>query len=100
MLSLQNNEVIYNNFENAGAVESLKYVDGGFEIDLPDGLTVYIPEEDCTSSEREVFTAFHEYYKDTGGVPPSPEIIPAIQPPTTEERLAAVEEAIAALMGV
>ncbi len=70
MLRLQGNEVIYNNSENLGVVETLKYIGDGFSIILPDGSMIFIPEEDRTTSEAEVFAAYHAFYADTGGVLP------------------------------
>lgn len=72
MLRLQDNKVIYNDFENLGNVEDMDYVEKGFRINLPDGSLLFIPEQDCTVNEQEVFTAYHEFYKDTGGVKPAP----------------------------
>lgn len=72
MLRLQDNEVIYNNSENLGPVEDMNYVLGGFSI--PVGAGGFIPEEDCTANEQEVFNAYHEYYKDSGGIKPPDEL--------------------------
>lgn len=79
MLKLQNGEVIYNNSETLGAVEVLQNTGEGFSITLSDGLIIFIPEEDCTEAEKEVFQAYHEYYKNTDGLPPVQEIIPTLE---------------------
>jgi hypothetical protein len=76
MIRLQNNEVIFNNSEKLGAVENLNFTGGGFFITLADGSIVFIPEEDCTEGEKEVFEAYHEFYKSTSGIKPEPEISP------------------------
>lgn len=77
MLRLQNGEVIYNNSENLGAVELMNFKQDydikGFSINLPNNSVEFIPEEDCTLSEQEVFQAYHEFFRDTGGVKPPPE---------------------------
>ncbi|MCX7817537.1 MAG: hypothetical protein N2317_08550 [Syntrophales bacterium] len=70
MLRLQDNNVVFNNSETIGHVKDLAYVEGGFSLTLPDGSIVFIPEEDCSPNEAEVFAAFHEYYSETGGLPP------------------------------
>ncbi len=82
MLRLQDGKVIYNNSEDLGNIEDMNFIEGGFSTTLPDGLVTFIPEEDCTESEKEVFQAYHEYYKDTGGVKPE-------SSPTVEEMKAA-----------
>ncbi|WP_313559080.1 DUF4376 domain-containing protein [Ruminiclostridium cellobioparum] len=74
MLRLQNNRVIYNDSEELCSIEDMIYIEDGFRVTLPDGSMVFIPEQDCTASELEVFQAYHEYYKDTGGVKPPPAI--------------------------
>lgn len=86
MLRLQENEVIYNNSINLGAVETLQNAGDGFVINFPDGSFIFVPEEDCTVSEREVFHAYHEFYKDTGGYPPVQEPEPVTPEPTLEQR--------------
>lgn len=90
MLRLQNGEAIYNNSENLGAIETLQNTGDGFLITLPDGSMTFIPEEDCTTAEAEVFQAYHEHYKDTDGLSPVPEIMPINVPPSAEERLSAL----------
>ncbi len=94
MLRLQGNNVIYNNSEDVGSVEDMNYMESGFSITLPDGSIVFIPEQDCTQSEREVFQAYHEYYKDTGGIKPIPIPEPQIIPEPIDEEKAAMVEAI------
>lgn len=74
MLRLQDNEVIYNNSENLGLVQDMNFIESGFSINLPDGSMTFIPEEDSTANEKEVFSAYHEYYKETGGIKPKEEI--------------------------
>ncbi len=74
MLRLQNDEIIYNNSESLGKCENLSFIDGGFSIILPDGSIMFIPEEGATPNEREVFAAYHEYYKDTGGIKPPADV--------------------------
>ena len=74
MLRLQDNEVIYNNSENLGVVENMNFIEGGFSIPLSDNSVTFIPEEDCTENEKEVFNAYHEYYKDSGGAKPPDEV--------------------------
>lgn len=75
MLRLQDNNVIYNNSEELCSIEDMNFIESGFSIILSDGSMVFIPEQDCTQSEREVFQSYHEYYKDTGGVKPQ-ELLP------------------------
>jgi|GEM_PF-3292764 len=94
MLRLQNGQVIYNNSEVLGSVEDMIFIDGGFAINFPDGSMVFIPEEDCTAAEREVFQAYHEFYKDTGGVKPTPISEPQIINEPVDEEKAAMAEAI------
>lgn len=94
MLKLQEGKVIYNNSENLGNVEDMNYLEYGFSITLPDGSITFIPEQDCTISEREVFQAYHEYYKDTGGVKPTPITEPQIITEPVDEEKAAMAEAI------
>jgi hypothetical protein len=69
MLKLQDNEVVYNDSENLGAVKDMNYTGSGFYIST---LMEFIPEEDCSTSEKTVFDAYHEYYKDTSGAKPAP----------------------------
>lgn len=94
MLKLQDRKVIYNNFEDLGNVEDLHYVEGGFIITFPHGSITFIPEQDCTPSEQEVFQAYREYYKDTGGVKPIPITDPPIVTEPVDEEKAAMAEAI------
>ncbi len=70
MLKLQDGKVIYNNSEDLGNVEDMNFIESGFSIILSDGSVMFIPEQDSTQSEAEVFQAYHEYYKDSGGVKP------------------------------
>ena len=70
MLRLQDGKVIYNNSENLGLVEDMNFIESGFSITLSDGSVTFIPEEDCTQEESEVFRAYHEYYKDANGIKP------------------------------
>lgn len=76
MLRLQDNEVIYNNSENLGLVQDMNFIESGFVITLNGSMT-FIPQEDATESEKEVFNAYHEYYKDSGGVKPKPVVEPS-----------------------
>jgi predicted AlkP superfamily pyrophosphatase or phosphodiesterase len=94
MLTLQNGKIIYNNSEILGNVEDMNFIEGGFIIALPDGSTVFIPEQDCTASESKVFEAYHEYYKNTGGVKPVPEMPPQFVLEPVDEEKAAMAEAI------
>lgn len=94
MLTLQNEKVIYNNSETLGNVEDMNFTEGGFIISLPDGSIVFIPEQDCTASESEVFQAYHEYYKDNGGVKPEPEMPSQFVLEPVDEEKAAMAEAI------
>lgn len=96
MLRLDEGNVVYNNSESLGAIETLVNTGEGFSINLPDGGIVFIPEEDCTKSEKEVFQAYHEFYKATGGLPPVPEPEPPGEPvPSLDERLLGVETELA-----
>jgi hypothetical protein len=45
-----------------GEVHMLKYINGGFQIELPGGEMSFIPEQDCTTAEKEVFDAYKAYY--------------------------------------
>ena len=94
MLRLQDKKVIYNNSETLGNVEDMNFIEGGFIISLPDDSIVFIPEQDCTVNEQEVFTAYHEYYKDTGGVKPAPEMPPQFVLEPVDEEKAAMAEAV------
>lgn len=70
MIRLQGNEVVYNNSENLGLFKDMNFIEGGFSFSLPNGEIKFIPEEDSTPAEREVFNAYHEFYKDNGGIKP------------------------------
>jgi hypothetical protein len=75
MLRVQNDEVIYNNSENLGKVQDMEYTGFGFSIITPNNpMPFFIPEEDCSISEEQVFIAYHEYYKNSGGIKPSEEM--------------------------
>jgi len=87
MIRLQGNEVIYNNSENLGLIQDVKFVGEGISITLTNGEVMFIPEEDSTQGEREVFSAYHEFYKDTGGIKPVPIVIPVAPMPTEMEVL-------------
>ncbi len=94
MLRLQGNKVIYHNSEALGIVADMNFIEGGFIIALPDGSIVFIPEQDCTVNEQEVFTAYHEYYKATGGVKPVAEMPPQFVEEPVDEEKAALAEAV------
>ncbi len=85
MLRLQDGKVMYNNSEIIGNVEDMNYIEGGFSIPLPDGTMIFIPEQGCTFNEQRVFQAYHEYYRDSGGVKPPP------APNIEEIRIKAIE---------
>lgn len=70
MLRLQDGKVIYNNSEDLGLVQDMNFIESGFSITLNNGSMTFIPEEDSTQSEMEVFQAYHEYYKASDGVKP------------------------------
>jgi hypothetical protein len=70
MLKLKGNKVIYNNCENLCSIQNMNFMGSGFSITLSNGSIVFIPEQCCTLSEREVFNAYHKFYKDTDGVKP------------------------------
>ncbi len=72
MLRLQDDRAIYNDIEDVGLVKDLDYIEGGFRIVLSDG-SIFMPqEEDSPPDQIQVFQAYHEYYKDSGGVKPPP----------------------------
>jgi hypothetical protein len=77
-------------------VSTTSYSDGVAILPLPDGSLICIPEEGATPEELEIIRQIRE---DVAGRPvQEPEEVVAA--PTAEDRLAAVEEALAALMGV
>lgn len=92
MLRLQDNEVIYNNSTNLGAVYDLDYVGEGFAISLPDNSTVFIPQEDCTAAEAEVFAAWQEAH--TNDPAPQPQEPASLSEPADEEKVAMAEAII------
>ncbi len=69
MLRLQGTDVMYNEI-NLGPVEDMEYMGGIFAIFLDDGSSIGIPEMSADSTTQEVFAAYHEFYKNTGGIKP------------------------------
>jgi hypothetical protein len=78
-LDINTRHVIYNNSEDVGLVETLPNTGEAFCITLSDGTIRMFFEEDCSESTRLVFAAYHEFYKDSGG------IAPIIDPPATND---------------
>lgn len=69
-----------------GDAKDLNYIGEGFSISLPDGSMIFIPEQDATVEEKEVFDAYHAAYADTNGIKP-------VETPSLDSlKLAKIEE--------
>ena len=72
MIRLQNGKVIYNDSVEVGLLEDMSFIGNGFNINVSVNSTIFVPESTTDHFEQEVFAAYREFYKDTGGVKPAP----------------------------
>ena len=94
MIRLQNGKVIYNDSVEVGLLEDMSFIGNGFSINVSMDSTIFVPESTTDPFEQEVFAAYREFYKDTGGVKPVPVTDPPIVLEPVDEEKAAMAEAI------